>query len=129
MLRLIKCVRKESEMEDKDLVRLKERLEEIFEHEVTVKQAKQVAVFVKLFVSMGADFGDLSFQDDIVYHETSTAQAIRPWKGVDFASKGSQTGGFTTDYCVSDGVKEMMDKIKDQNFIDLFIKSWSKNKE
>ena len=45
-------------MEDKDLARLKERLEEIFEHEVTVKQAKQVAVFVKLFVSMGADFGD-----------------------------------------------------------------------
>ena len=116
-------------MEDKDLARLKERLEEIFEHEVTVKQAKQVAVFVKLFVSMGADFGDLSFQDDVVYHKTSTAQAIRPTIGVDMAAKCSQTGVFTKKPYLPEGVKEMMDKIKDQYFIDEIIKNWSKNKE
>jgi len=116
-------------MEDKDLARLKERLEEIFEHEVTVKQAKQVAVFVKLFVSMGADFGDLSFQDDIVYHTPSKAQAITPTMGVDFTPKDSQTGVFTTKQYLPEDIKEMMDIIKNQNFVDEIIKNWSKNKE
>ena len=109
-------------MEDKDLARLKERLEEIFEHEVTVKQAKQVAVFVKLFVSMGADFGDLSFQDDIVYHAPSTVKTIRPTISVDMAAKCSQTGVFTTKQHLPEHIKEMWEKIRDQNFVDEIYK-------
>lgn len=78
-------------MEDKDLIRLKERIEEIVEHEISPEQAKKIAVFVKLFVSMGANFADLrdlegfldwrnrqSLQPNLM----STTQMIKPLQGL-----------------------------------------------
>lgn len=113
-------------MEDKDLMRLKERLEEIFEHEVTVKQAKQVAVFVKLFVSMGADFGNLRLEEDIVYHAPSTGKVFVPKDQWDFVGKGSQTGVFTIKNDFPDDLQKIVEEKGEKFFKELFNKIWSK---
>jgi hypothetical protein len=47
---------KDKEMNEKDIESLRKRLEDIVGTCVTAEQARQVAVFTKMFLAMGADF-------------------------------------------------------------------------
>lgn len=75
-------------MDEKDTQRLKEELEKIMGHEVSVEQAKKVAVFVKLFVSMGADYEP---EKPEIPSSPASSQVIRitgelPWEPMEIKS-------------------------------------------